>query len=171
MELIQKLGIDWRLLIGQIINFLILLFILYKFVYNPLLDILDKRQSKVEKSLVDAKKIEENLREAEIRKEKEILKAKKEAQTIIEKAKAAAENYRKETEQKTKEKIKTLIAESKEVIKDEKDKMFQSLRGEIADLVILTTKGMIGKELDQKKDKEIINIAIKDLSREIYEKD
>ena len=48
-ELFSKLGIDWKLLIAQIINFLVLLFVLYKFAYRPILSMLEKRTKKIEK--------------------------------------------------------------------------------------------------------------------------
>ena len=60
-ELIQTFHIDWKLLIAQLINFAIVLFVLWKFAIKPLSKTMDKRTNDIEKSIDDAKKIEENL--------------------------------------------------------------------------------------------------------------
>jgi F-type H+-transporting ATPase subunit b len=70
----EALGLDVKLLIAQVINFLILFFVLSKLLYKPLLKILDERKRKVEDSLKSAKMIEEKLAKLE-EKEKEILKS------------------------------------------------------------------------------------------------
>ena len=83
-ELLNKLGIDYKLLIAQIINFLVLLFVLWKFAYGPILAILEKRQKKIEKGLADAEAAEKRLEESE-KKQKEVLrKARTEAKEIVE---------------------------------------------------------------------------------------
>ena len=79
MELLGKLGIDWRLLIAQIINFLLLLVILYRLLYKPVIALLDQRSAKIEKSLQAAQQIEANLKQTESERAQKILAAKKEA--------------------------------------------------------------------------------------------
>ena len=61
MELLQKLGIDWRLLIAQLVNFSILVIILYKLLYKPVLKVLNDRKEKIEQGLKDAKSLGEEL--------------------------------------------------------------------------------------------------------------
>ena len=61
MELLHKLGIDWRLLIAQLINFSVLLFVLYKFLYHPILNILEKRRKQIEENDIRTKSLEEKL--------------------------------------------------------------------------------------------------------------
>ena len=69
-ELITKLGIDWKFLIAQIVNFLVLLFVLYKFAYGPILAMLEKRQKKIEKGLKDAEAATKNSKKAKKSKKK-----------------------------------------------------------------------------------------------------
>src|SRR3989338_11410320 len=94
MELIEKLGIDWRLLLAQIVNFLILLFVLTKFAFRPLIKMLDGRAEKIQKSLENAQKIEKNLEEANKQKEAIILEARHGAQDIISQTKKESEDLR-----------------------------------------------------------------------------
>ena len=65
MGLIYALGIDGRILLAQLFNFAILVFILWRFAYKPVLNILEERRLKVEKSLDDAEAATKRLKQAE----------------------------------------------------------------------------------------------------------
>ena len=64
-EVCQGLGIDWNKLIAQMISFGILLYVLWRFAYKPVLDILEKRRDKVEESLKNAEKIKHEVERIE----------------------------------------------------------------------------------------------------------
>jgi len=160
-ELISKLGIDWKLLIAQIINFLVLLFVLYKFAYGPILAMLEKRQKKIEKGLKDADAAHKKLAEsAEL--QKEILhKARLEAKEVVEKARSQAEKAKVEIAVEAKAQGQKLIMDAKEQIEQEKQKTLQEIKAEIGSLVLAATGKIIDEKLDEKKDKELIEKAIK----------
>ena len=160
-ELIDKLGIDWKLLIAQIINFLVLLFVLYKFAYKPILKMLHDRQHKIKKSLSDAKKIEEKMKQADKMKEERILEAKKEAQVILEKTDKEAEQAKHEKLIETKNEMEKLATRTKEELASEKKKMVEKAKAEIGDLVISTSEKVIKQKLDDKTDKKLIEETIK----------
>ena len=65
MEFLKEFGIQPTLLIAQIVNFLIILFILKKFFYKPIIKLLDDRKKKIEESLKNAELIEERLKQTE----------------------------------------------------------------------------------------------------------
>ncbi len=60
-----QLGIDWKLLLSQAVNFLLLLVILRIFVYKPILDILKKRREKIEEGIAKAKEADIRLKEVD----------------------------------------------------------------------------------------------------------
>jgi F-type H+-transporting ATPase subunit b len=64
-ELLEKLGIHWQLLLAQIINFLVILFVLKKTVYGPLVKMLNERRAKVEQGIRDADRAAEQLKDAD----------------------------------------------------------------------------------------------------------
>ena|SRR3989344_1595729 len=83
----QNLGLDWKVLIAQLVNFGLLLFIMKKYLYGPLVKAIDERNKKISGALDDSKKIEEKLQNIE-KKETELLdlarqKAKKEREEIL----------------------------------------------------------------------------------------
>lgn len=160
-ELLAKLGIDWKLLIAQIVNFLILLFILYKFAYGPIVAMLEKRQKKIEQGLKDAEAAGKNLEKSEERQKEILRKARTEAKTIIEKSRTQAENSKSGIAAEAKSQAEKIIADAKVQIEQEKKKTIAEIKSEIGNLVAAATEKVIDEKLDEKKDKELVEKAIK----------
>lgn len=160
-ELISKLGIDWKLLIAQIVNFLVLLFVLYKFAYGPILAMLDKRQKKIEKGLADADEAHKKLAESE-EKQKEILKkARGEAKVIVEKAYIQAEKSKSEIAVEAKVQAERILANAKMEIEREKEKTIGEIKSEIGGLVVAAAEKVIEEKMDEKRDRKLIEDAIR----------
>ena len=158
--LLAKLGIDWKLLIAQLVNFLIVFFVLKKFAYKPILAMLDKRTAKIEKGLEDAQEANKRLEEI-MEKEKEVMaQAKKEAQKIIkaseEQAKANAISIVLEARNQNEK----LALSAKKQIEQEKERMILEIKKEISDLVIGATEKIIEQKLDREKDAELIKRSL-----------
>ncbi len=161
MELLEKLGIDWRLLIAQLINFLILVLILYKFLYKPLLKMLEGRKEKIEKGLRDAEQLGVELEKTKELQAAEIQKAKQEARVIIEEAEKRAEAAGAETKLKTKAEVEKLISAAKNQIVSEKEKMMAEIKKEAIELVLATAEKVVGKTIDTKAQKNLIEESLR----------
>ena len=90
-ELFHNIGIDWKVLLAQIVNFAILLFVLKKFAYKPILKVLNDRRKKIEEAIERSKSVDQKMAEIEILKEKILVEARRESDEIIKKAVEAAE--------------------------------------------------------------------------------
>src|SRR3989337_2314560 len=99
----ESLGIDLKLIIIQIINFGLLLFLLTKFLYKPILRILDERKNKIEESLANAQKIAEEKVKLEEEKTKEITEAREVGKRIIEEMRLFGEKEREEILKRTRQ--------------------------------------------------------------------
>lgn len=163
MDILSKLGIDWRLLIGQIINFLVVLLILYKFAYHPILNMLKKREEKIAKSLSDAQKIEENLKQAEVQKNEIAIQARKEAEEMIKKTETAGEKLMAELAEKAQSEAEKIMAKAKKQIEEEKSKMLSEVKKYTVDLVVAVTEKILAEKITDKKDRELIEGSIKDI--------
>jgi F-type H+-transporting ATPase subunit b len=161
MELLSKIGIDWKLLAAQIINFLVLLFVLYKFAYGPILKMLDDRTKKIEKGLKDSEEAQKKLVEIEAKEKAVLVAAREEAQKIIQKSETTAVQNAKEIEISAKEQSAKILTEAKKQIEQEKNKVMQEVKSEIAGLVMQATEKIIDEKMTSEKDKEMINKAIK----------
>ena len=161
MEILAKLGIDWKLFVAQIVNFVILLIILRRFVYRPMLAFLEERTNRIDKGLKDADLAHKKLSQME-RKEKEVLdQAKKEAQKILEKAELMGkQNYEKMLIKATDD-VKLLMHQSAQKIELERVKMLNETKAQLADLIILTTEKVLQEKIDAQKESEIIKRHLK----------
>lgn len=155
MEIFNQLGIDWRLLIAQIINFLVLLFILNKFLYKPIIKVLAERTKKIDTSLKQAQEIEQSLAETKIKEEKIIAKAHAERKEILAEAQKLATKENLEYKQKTKDEIQRLIKEAKNHIASEKQRSRQDLKDETVELIVLAAKKVLGENYDEKLNKKL----------------
>ncbi|OGI25659.1 MAG: ATP synthase F0 subunit B [Candidatus Moranbacteria bacterium RBG_13_45_13] len=160
-ELLSKLGIDWKLLIAQIVNFLVLLFVLYKFAYGPILAMLEKRQKKIEKGLKDAEEAHKKLEESE-EKQKGVLKhVRTEAKDIVEKARVQAEKGKSEIAAEAKAQAEKIITGAKAEIAREKEKTIGEIKSEIGGLVAMAAEKIIGEKMDEEKDNKLIEESLK----------
>jgi len=160
-SLIETFHIDWRLLIAQAVNFAIVFFVLYFFALKPLIKVMGERTRKIEKSLADAKKVEENLARSEEEYKRKLAEAKKEANEIIEKAKEQAEEKKAQIIARAKEEVGKIINEEKAKMQREKGEVLKEIKREIADLVIMSVEKVLGKKIEKKEDKELIRKIIK----------
>ena len=160
-NLIETFHIDIKLLIAQVINFAIVFGVLYFFALKPLLKVMGDRTKKIEKSVDDAKKIEEKLSKTDEEYNKAIGKAKKEANIIMEKANVMAEEKREELIKKARTEIGQIINKEKEQMQTEKAKTLKEIKKEVADLVVVSLEKILEEKVDSKKDGELIKRMVK----------
>ena len=147
---------------AQIINFGIVLFVLWRFAFKPLAKMMEKRSQEIEKSLADAKKIEENLAQSRLDKDEVLVKARKEAQAIIMQAQEQGKKQGEEMVASAKAEVANVVAGAKEQIAEEKRKMFKEVKEEIVSLTIETTKKVLGKAVSKEVDEKIVKESLKD---------
>jgi F-type H+-transporting ATPase subunit b len=161
MEVLAKLGVDWKLLLAQAVNFAVLFWVLRRFAYQPMLDFLEKRTVKIEQGLKDAEAATAKLSLMEV-KEKEVLaEARTEAKSIIALAEASAKKRDAEHALATEAKVKHLLEEAQMKIAEEKDKVMAGAKAEIGELVMLSVEKILREKIDVTKDSHLIKEIIK----------
>ena len=135
-SLISQLGIDPSLLLAQIVNFTILLLVLRKFLYKPMLDMFHKRSSTIAKSIREAKKIEEDVKKLEETKENEMRQARVQAKDIVNQAVSLAEKEKEKVLVGTKTESDKMVADAKNIIRTQKDQMLKELEKETGGLAV-----------------------------------
>lgn len=160
MEVLHKLGIDWKLLIAQGVNFLVLLFILKRFVYKPMLAFLEERAKKIEAGLHNADAASKALEKAESEQKRLLAEAQKEARGIVEEALAVAKRRDAEQLEKTKAEIASLLETSQKNITEEKERALREAKAELGELVILATQKLTGAKIDAAADNDLIKKAL-----------
>lgn len=160
MEALSNLGVDWRLFLAQAVNFLILLFILQRYAYKPMLKFLEERSTKIEQGLKDAEAATKRLEETEQEQKNVLSKAQKEARAIVEEAVAVAKRRDQEQLEKTKTEIAQMLEASQKNIAEEKERMLREAKAELGSLVVSATEKIAKVKLDASKDNELIRESV-----------
>jgi F-type H+-transporting ATPase subunit b len=160
MELFAKLGIDWRLLIAQIVNFLILMGALTLLLYKPLLAVLEKRRKTIAESLENAERIGAELNRTNTESARLLSEARAEAQRIITESGAQAEKLRVATVEKARIEVAAVIAQGKQQINADREALLREVRAAAADLIVAATEKVIGEKMDSATDKALVEKAL-----------
>ena len=159
-DLFAVLGINWKLLVLQTLAFLILVWLLKKFVYPPLLRSLDERQKTIEESVQAAKKAEEGAAKAQEDIEKRLNDARKEAGEILTTAKAEAAAQIEAAEAKAKVRAERMTAQAHEQLQQDIEAARKALRKDTIELVALATEKVVRSKVSAKNDQKIIETAV-----------
>jgi len=160
-ELITTFHIDWKLIVAQLVNFAIVLFVLYKFAYGPMLKLMNERTEKIEKGLKNSEEAQQKLLEIAQKEKAVLVEARKAAQEIVAGAEAVAIKSKEEILVSAKNQSEKILEDAVKRIETEKNKMLQEVKAEVAELVIAATGKVIGEKMNAGKDKELIEKAIK----------
>lgn len=163
---ISMLGINWKLLIAQLVNFAIVLFVLWKWVFTPLSQKLAERSARIEKSLAEADDINRMHRSAEEEKAEVIRAARQEASSIVTAAESSANKVKEEIITEAKRQSQKVLDDSKKEMKAQQEAMLQSVRAEAAVLITSATEKILGEKLDSAKDKAMIERNLAELAKE-----
>ena len=153
-DTLNQLGIHWPKLLAQTINFGIILFILWKFAYRPVLNMLAQRREKIAQSMENADRIKAELAATEASRREILDKANAGANKLIEEARLAAARVQEVETQKAIAAANQIVAKAKEASEVELVRMKAELRKELVRLVAETTAKVSGKVLtldDQKR--------------------
>ncbi len=159
-DLIHKLGIEWKLLLAQIVNFVILFLVLKKFLYKPLINLMNRRRDRIIEGLEKAKKGEEEFQKIQEMRERELAKIQKEAEALIQKAREIGDKKQQEILTEAEEKTRKIVEEARGRIEIEKEKMLKEVRQDIADLVINATEKVLEEKIDEEKERKMIGEVI-----------
>jgi F-type H+-transporting ATPase subunit b len=159
-DIFTTLGIDWRLLILQIIAFLILVWILGKFVYPWLMKSVDERQAKIEESVKAAEEAEKKAESAQEEIAKLLKDARAEAKDIVTTAKDEAAAMVADAEGKAKTRAEKIVADAHDQLQKDVIAARKALHNDTIELVALATEKIVGKTVNDGIDKKIITEAV-----------
>ena len=149
----------------QLITFVLVFAILRKWVVPRIVATMENRRQTLEQSLENAKATEEALARAEVKAEEILTKARAMADDALAEAKKAASGRVAEAETKAAERAALIIKDAETRLGEEREKLRQELRAEMAELVADATERIIDEKLDPKRDMSLIERAIKGVAR------
>jgi F-type H+-transporting ATPase subunit b len=158
--LLDTFHVNWPYFIAQLINFIIVIFVLKKFAFGPIQAMLEQRKNRISEGEEKLKRIETQLAESEERTTAAIEEANSTAKRLIDEAKDSAASL---SEQKTQEAIASaqgILAKAEDAAKAERAQMVAELKQDFGRLVAATTAGVTGKVLTDEDKKRINEEAV-----------
>ncbi len=132
---------------SQVISFCIVMFLLYKFAYGPILKMLEERRQRIAESMANADKIKAELASTEAARQNVLNKADAQANKLIEEARAAASRVQEQETQKAISTAEQIVSKAREAAAQDHERMLAELRREVGRLVVDTTSKVTGKVL------------------------
>ncbi|HLD63425.1 MAG TPA: F0F1 ATP synthase subunit B [Candidatus Peribacteraceae bacterium] len=153
-QLLAKLGVNWPLLIAQMVNFLIVLGVLTALVYKPLLRLIDQRTERIRKAMEDAKRSEEEMLKLQERRRAELKRIDEESGRLLAEARKKAEVVNAELLQKAHAEAEAVIAKGRQELRQERAEALQEVKDVLSQAVVTLTEKLLEREFtdaDQKK--------------------
>jgi len=163
--LVGQFGINGKIILAQVVNFVVVGFLLWKFAYKPVMSTLDERQKKIADGLQFAEEAKAQLAETEKRQAEVLREANTEAQKIVQEARENANRFEEKMKSETASQIEDMRRRAEEANELERQKMLSEVRQEIARLVVLTSGKVLQRELPEDEKNRLNSAAVEEIGK------
>ena len=150
-------------LLGQTLAFVIFVAICWKYVWPPIIAIMEEREKRIADGLEAAKKADDSLAEAQLAFDQEMNKAKAEAAEILEKANSRASQIVSDATVKAEAEAEKILSSASKNIENDVNKAKEELRQKMSELIIDTYERIVGDEISPEKHQELLKKAASEL--------
>ncbi|MFL2718498.1 MAG: F0F1 ATP synthase subunit B [Gammaproteobacteria bacterium] len=150
-------------LLGQTLAFVIFVAICWKYVWPPIIAIMEEREKRIADGLEAAKKADDSLEEAQLAFDQEMNKAKLEAAEILEKANSRASQIVVDATTKAENEAEKILTAASKTIENDVNKAKEELRQKMSELIIDTSEKILGNEISPDKHQELLKKAASEL--------
>jgi len=158
------LGLNYKLFLAQLINFGLVLLVIWKWVYGPLMKAMDERSKKIEQGLMDAEESKKLLENAGTERKKVVTESRLKAKEIIETSEVDAKKRCDDMLSGAKSEVERVVNEGKQRLRDDQAAMVEDARKQVAELVLSATEKVTGEKMDAEKDADLVKKAIESSS-------
>ncbi|MDD2710853.1 MAG: F0F1 ATP synthase subunit B [Verrucomicrobiae bacterium] len=163
-QVFSSFGVTWPAFLASVVNFAILLFVLHRFAYKPLLQVMDERRKRIEESMKQTEQIKAELAKSQAARDEILRKANDSAQRMIDEARQAADKFRDQKLNEALQQAQEVLRKAQQAGAGERDRMMAELRKEMVGLVIATTARVTGKILTPEDQKRLQEETLKELA-------
>jgi len=154
--MLETLGIHFPSLAIYLVNFLIVLVLLYLFAYKPILKLMDQRADRIRESLEAADLARQEAASSQEAIQEQITEARREGQRIMDQMREAADRFRTEEMDKARQEAEAFVERAKADITRERDTVLQEVRASFGDLAITAAERVIRSSLDRRAHESLI---------------
>lgn len=160
-------NIPWINAVYQLVVFFILLMLLKKYAFGPIIDMMQKREEHIANQITSAEKNREDAEKYLAEQREEIQKAREEAQSIVANAKKLSEQQSDEMVKAAKQEAERMKDSALAEIKREKEQAVSALREQVGSLSVLVATKVIERELDEEAQKKLIEDYLKEVGEDL----
>lgn len=158
-------AVDLGLSVWTIVVFLIVLWVLAKYAWGPILGALDSREVGIRESIAEAQRLRAEAEAALEEHKKQLADARRQAQDIVAQGREAGEKVRSDIEAKAREESDRMIQRARGEIERERDRALETLRRESVDLAIAAASNLLERKLDSESDRALVEDYLDELGR------
>jgi F-type H+-transporting ATPase subunit b len=155
--------IDPGLFVWSVVTFLILVGLLYRFAFNPLMRMQKARQAEIHQSIIDAENLRDEAQQLLADYKQQLAQARQEADSIVERARKAGESSKAEVVEEARVQAEATLAKARQQIERDTNQALQKIREEAADLTIAATAKVARSSLSEEDQLRLIQEAINEL--------
>jgi len=159
----DKLGIEPKLILAQLFNFGVIMFVLTKLLYKPILSMLEKRKKKIEEGLELTEKMKVEEEKMEIKKSKMVAETKKEGVLMMEEAKAQAKVEAKQILEAAHKEADEIVEKGKQQAAEQKEQMKKEVQNEAVELAAGMAKRLLSSVMTAEMQHTVLVKHIKQL--------
>lgn len=153
------------LIFWQAITFIILLFILKRLAWKPILSALSQRESAIKDSLEKAEKAKEEAQKVLQENQASIAKAEEESKKIIEQSRAYADKLKDQMLKESKEQAQKIIEDASSEIERKKEETFNELKTKVAEIAIQAAEKILSENLNKDSNKKLVDKYLDEITR------
>lgn len=170
MPQLEQTSVFTSLIFWSWVSFLVLLYLLKRYVYPPLLDILEAREKKISGEIQEAGKLKEEAQKIKEEFESDLKSAHERANTIVQMSEQEAKKIQEKTLAETEMKVKQLQSEAEQDIQMSRHKLLGEVRNYTAALTIASTEKLLNKVIQDKDKERMVEESIDEIIKELEQK-
>lgn len=161
---LSAIGLDWKALLFQLLNFVILLWLLKRFAYRPVVNLLEARRQKIAESLANADEIARQQDLMERQRGQQLQAVAAEAAALLAESKREASQVLQVATEKAQQAATQVRQQTEAALAAERAQLRSALKNETLSLVKRLSEKVLAQKLDSSADEQFIKQALQDLS-------
>ncbi len=164
LDILGRIGFDWQVALANLVNFLIIYWILSRYAFKPIQAIIEKRQQAINDGLGQAQAAETELMMAKQKAEGIVSEAKQEANTLVASAKERGDVLVEDAQKRAHQEHERIVLDGSKRIAEERAQAEASLQKQAAVLVATGVRNILGETMSKDQDEAITKQSIKAVS-------
>ena len=158
----ETLGVHLPSLLIYLVNFLLVLGLLFAFAYKPILRMMDQRADRIRESLEASERAREEAASSQQAVEDQLVEARREAQRIMDLGREAAERFRAEEMERARNEAEAFVSRAQSDIQRERDAAIEEVRANFSDLAITAAERVVRRSLDRQAHEDLITQVLEE---------